>query len=309
MAESKWVRGLGPATGLTEAARQVLRARLQVVGECLPRAAREAHLDPEHVHQLRVATRRADAALRIFRPCFPRGAYRSTRSRLRRLRRAAGAARDWDVFLIALRERLKSARPEQVPGLDFLIGHALARREAAQADLESAVAAQPESFEEFIGAVLDEVRPAEPGTPSTLGELARSVLTTRLERLEQAAGGNLKDYAQLHEVRIAGKRLRYAMEVLGDCFGPAFKDRLYPMVEEVQEVLGRANDSHVAACRLEALRAQLAAWPQTWGRVKAGVEALLRFHQRRLPQERRRFLEWWQRWRQAGADEVVAGSR
>ena len=65
----------------------------------------------------------------------------------------------------------------------------------------------------------------------------------------------------------------------------------------------------VAACRLDALRAQLAAWPQTWGRVKAGVEALLRFHQRRLPQERRRFLEWWQRWRQAGADEVVAGTR
>src|SRR5262249_5138075 len=112
-----------------------------------------------------------------------------------------------------------------------------------------------------------------------------------------------------HEVRIAGKRLRYAMEVLGDCFGPAFKEKLYPMVEEVQEVLGRANDSHVAAGRLEALRAQLAAWPQTWGRVKTGVEALLRFHQRRLPQERRRFLEWWQRWREAGADEVVAGSQ
>ena len=39
-----------------------------------------------------------------------------------------------------------------------------------------------------------------------------------------------------------------------------------------------------------------------------GLEALLRFHQRRLPQERRRFAEWWQQWQQAGVDASLRGA-
>jgi hypothetical protein len=42
-------------------------------------------------------------------------------------------------------------------------------------------------------------------------------------------------------------------------------------------------------------------WPAEWKRVQTGVESLLRFHQRRLPQERRRFLQWWEEWSQKGA--------
>ena len=46
--------------------------------------------------------------------------------------------------------------------------------------------------------------------------------------------------------RIGAARLRYAMEVFADCFPPPFREVLYPMVEEMQEILGRANDSQVA---------------------------------------------------------------
>jgi hypothetical protein len=97
------------------------------------------------------------------------------------------------------------------------------------------------------------------------------------------------------------------MEVFADCFTAVFRERLYPMIEEMQEVLGRANDSHVAGQRLAGLRDRLrAAWPEEWGRLKAGIEGLLRYHQRRLPQERRRFLKWWETWRAAGGQEVLA---
>src|SRR5207253_2514575 len=101
----------------------------------------------------------------------------------------------------------------------------------------------------------------------------------------------------LHQVRIAGKRLRYAMEVFADCFPPAFRQTIYPAVEEMQEILGTANDSHVAGQRLGELRDRLrAVWPAEWPRWKPGVNALRRFHQRRLPQQRRLFLEWWEGW-------------
>src|SRR5262249_28799246 len=151
---------------------------------------------------------------------------------------------------------------------------------------------QKGSFTEFMEETLEAIRPPHEDQ-GRLGVLAREVLSRLLEKLATAASGDLKDYGHLHQVRIAGKRLRYAMEVLGGCFPVAMHDVLYPKVEEVQEILGRANDSHVAGLRLVQLREEMKPWPQTWERVQTGVEALLRYHQRRLPQERRRFLKWW----------------
>src|SRR5207244_2148550 len=74
-------------------------------------------------------------------------------------------------------------------------------------------------------------------------------LHARLIDWDHAASGDLKDYAHLHQVRIQGKRLRYAMEVFADCFAADFKEELYPQIEEMQEILGSANDSHVGAQR------------------------------------------------------------
>src|SRR5205085_11051528 len=104
MAEGKWIDGLTADTPLAEAAEHVLSVRLRAVGEALPKASQEADKDPEYVHQLRVATRRADAALNIFEACLPKKVQKAARKRLKRMRQAAGAARDWDVFLIALTE-------------------------------------------------------------------------------------------------------------------------------------------------------------------------------------------------------------
>src|SRR5215831_1054554 len=109
MVQGKWISDLKPDTPVEAAARHVLFVRLQVVKDFLPRAALEADEDIEHVHQLRVGTRRADAALRIFAECLPKKMYRKARRRLRTIRRAAGAARDWDVFLTELLEREQRA--------------------------------------------------------------------------------------------------------------------------------------------------------------------------------------------------------
>ena len=76
---------------------------------------------------------------------------------------------------------------------------------------------------------------------------------------------------------------------------------MYPAVEEMQDILGLANDSHVAIGRLTALRDRLREQqPSRWKRLRPGIESLLRSHQRRLPQERRRFLKWWRHWQESG---------
>ena len=104
-------------------------------------------------------------------------------------------------------------------------------------------------------------------------------------------------------MRIAGKRLRYAMEVFADCFTPAFREQLYPAVEQMQEILGIANDSYVACARLKAIATRLQALvPLEWKRFRPGLDALLDYHRKRLPEERQHFQDWWARWCQSGGE-------
>jgi len=111
------------------------------------------------------------------------------------------------------------------------------------------------------------------------------------------------DYEHLHRVRIFGKRLRYAMEVFSCCFPKEFRDKIYPTVEKMQEILGQANDSHVAVQHLSSLRDHMfKTRPGDWRRWKPGVERSLNFHQRRLVQQRRQFLAWWARWHGSRAE-------
>ena len=57
----KWIDGIRPDGSVGEAARVSLATRLAAVAYWLPLAAEYADQDVEHVHRLRVSTRRAIA--------------------------------------------------------------------------------------------------------------------------------------------------------------------------------------------------------------------------------------------------------
>jgi CHAD domain-containing protein len=299
MADGKWITDLTSTTPVADAARRALAMRLESVREGMGRVLRAPARDPEPIHQLRVSTRRAGAAVSLFRICLPEKQFRLARKQLRQVRQAAGAARDWDVLLHALAQ--SDHQPErQRPAWDLLIGYAVAQREGAQAHLEAFRPLYPFAFDRLLAETVAGVRKPHPDTRAiTLVDLAGPTLTAQVHRLHDLAAGDLHDYDHLHQVRIAGKRLRYAMEVFAHCFEPEFRDKLYTQVEEMQEILGQANDSHVACGRLIALRTWLrAVRPQEWRRYRPGIEALLRTHRERLPQARQWFMDWWNRWQQ-----------
>jgi CHAD domain-containing protein len=295
MADGKWIVGLQPEMAADEAGRLTLTARLAVVREYLPRAI--AHpKDPENVHQLRVGTRRADAALRLFECCLPETVFATGRKRLRKLRRAAGEARDWDVFALSLPNRRRHCKTPQRPGLDHLLGYALDERAAAQRRLDRIGRKEMQRIDALVSDTLAALNHTQP--IPTLLELARLTLQAERDELHRAAACKLNDYSRLHQVRIAGKRLRYAMEVFADCFAPPFRDRLYPRVEEMQEQLGDINDSHVALGRLSQIRQEIRLlWPAEWERLGPGIDGLLRFHERRQVHGRNRFIRWLETWR------------
>src|SRR5207253_11329729 len=83
-------------------------------------------------------------------------------------------------------------------------------------------------------------------------------------------------------------------------FATEFREALYPRVEEMQDILGLANDSHVAVDRLESLKERLRPmWGEDWKPLEPALTSLLRFHRRRLPKQRALFVQWWQQWHNA----------
>ena len=306
MADEKWIAGLRGNMPAAEAAKRVLALRLGVVRDRLPNAVFHAEDDIEHVHQLRVGTRRAAAALRIFADCLPAKLADKTRKALRAIRRGAGEARDWDVFLEMLQSRLTRSPAKQKRGLDFLLGFAHGQRVLAQDHLHRAHDSKAETFALRIEQVNQALNASAVGG-KTLRDLAGPILTQLLKELVTAARGDLQHYEALHQVRILGKQLRYAMEIFESCFVPEFRQRYYPAVVEMQEILGLANDSHVACVRLNGLRMRLIhTQPKQWPHYQDGLETLLRFHERRLPEQRRKFEKWWAEWLQSGAETAFA---
>ena len=65
--------------------------------------------DIEHIHRMRVASRRLRAALPLFKSCFPKKKFRMWMQELQKITRALGDARDTDVQ-IAFLERLKKEK-------------------------------------------------------------------------------------------------------------------------------------------------------------------------------------------------------
>jgi CHAD domain-containing protein len=94
--------------------------------------------EPEHVHDMRVATRRLRAALEVFDECFPRKRHRKTLKQVKALADALGERRDADVE-IDLLEGLAGEDREAIAGL---IEGIRERQRQANDDLAHFVAAR-----------------------------------------------------------------------------------------------------------------------------------------------------------------------
>lgn len=312
MAEGKWVEGLTATTPVADAARAVLTARLAVVREFLPLAAEKPFENIEYVHQLRVGTRRAAAALRVFADALPPKPLKAVKRNLRTIRRAAGDARDYDVFLASLPGAKPLGTAAGRPALDFLMGYAVGERTAAQARLVAAVAEVGPQFLEQCDDLPTRTRAPEDGAATNFGSLAAIQLGTLFREFTADVDANPTAPEALHALRIAAKRLRYAIEIFAGGFPPALKDEVYPAVEEVQELLGGVQDAVVGVERLTNIRATVqAVLPKHAAAVGKGITALSADLRKRVPTGKKAFAAWRKRWLAARYESVVGetGSR
>lgn len=245
--------GLRPDDAMAEAGRKVLHYHFERM--LLNEPGVRLGADIEHVHDMRVATRRMRSAFRLFAPFFSEKTVRPLVRGLRRTAQALGAVRDLDVF----REKAQRFLDEH-PGLSldplFTTWQADydVARQALLAELDSKRFARfVERMHAFVSTTGEGTLPiSSDGVQAyQVRHVAPRLLYEHYERVrayETALDG--APLTTLHALRIDFKRLRYAVEFFAEVLGPE-ASLVIKEIKIMQDHLGDLNDTQVAIQVLE----------------------------------------------------------
>ncbi len=205
------------------------------------------------VHQARVASRRLREAVPVLTSGVKRAKAKKALRKIRRLTKALGTVRELDVTLHVLDDL---ARRDTLPrlALEEVRAHVVTERDERRAAMlermEQVKLPKLDRRLTAVGAALAESNSEE----------WRDALGARLLRRAKALASAMDEagriYApeHLHRVRIAAKKLRYAMELASDA-GVKAAAAPVRIVKRVQDTLGTLHDlqillTHVAAVQV-----------------------------------------------------------
>jgi CHAD domain-containing protein len=193
--------------------------------------------DPEGVHQLRVAVRRLRAVLKSW------SVGGELRAELRWFFGELGPVRDLDVLLDRFRADTAGFSADELAAVERLLTGLVAERERARRRAAKALRSKRHAR------LLTALGAATPGPRTTtvdpVAEIAKP--HRRLRAAVKAMGPDPADQ-ELHDLRILGKKLRYAAELAGKAAKPLVK-----ATKELQDLLGEHQDSCIAETRLRGL--------------------------------------------------------
>lgn len=293
----KWISGATPDMPMGEVAQRALDVRLRNVIHYLPLAAHLADENVEYIHAARVATRRAVAALDMFRVFVSGPRRKRMKKTLKLIRSSMGEARDLDVYF------------ERFAKCDDAAAELLAsrlERQRREAQLHVVECATPLlAGQKLRNEAAKLVKQTSKHAPKKLrrrrfGRWAEQRLKQAWREFANALPSNQPQANDLHKFRIATKRFRYALELLNNGLPTAVRKQLYPQTKQLQAQLGEIQDHAVAADKL------------THWQAEAGTPAeqalLERYAQDELEQYHGKsdaFLGWWRRDRIEQMREVV----
>ncbi|GAA4841387.1 CHAD domain-containing protein [Saccharopolyspora rosea] len=255
--------------------------------------------DPEELHQMRVSVRRIRAMLRSARPFLDRSRSEPLRAELGWLGRALGPVRDLDVLLERLRQESadfpddeRAAAARLIAGLEV---------EHGEARFELLAALDSDRYLRLLTALAEAVNTpigSEVDGSGALRGLVRKQFRKLRKAVQQLPEAPVD--AQLHALRISGKRLRYTAELAQPAFGAPMRD-VIKAAKRFQDVLGEHQDACVTAHRVRGLLRDLdddadaavafvagrlvereatrraerrAQWPEAWQALAAAAESL-----------------------------------
>jgi len=210
-----------------------------------------AGADPEYLHQMRVALRRLRSALSVFAPVLPPHAAAPIAAELKWLGSALGPARDWDVFLTETLPPVRAEFGEHPALAAFDHQCASLRRQAARRARRTVASPRYQRLvltlagrltAQAWSAALDEAGRARLAAPVV--EFAGAVLEPRYARVRKRARklASLSP-AELHRLRIAIKKFRYATDFFAGLYEGRRARETLKRLARLQDILGAINDA------------------------------------------------------------------
>ncbi len=199
---------------------------------------------PEFIHQARVSIRRLRSAIRLWRPLLPEEYVSNFDPRWRTLANELGDTRNWDVFITEILPPILKAFPDHpdVQNLASQAGsHLAACRKVAKAAMTAATYSQ--LLLEFTAATVALPESKKP----PIAAFAPRSLNKRAKRVAALAAETRDSHPEArHALRVALKRLRYAIEFFAPLFPARRLQRYHQSASGLLDLLGRMNDATVA---------------------------------------------------------------
>lgn len=281
----KWLKFAAADTPADEVARGALTERLLAVSFFLKKSVGSAD-ETEAIHQLRVWTRRAATALDLFAAGLPQRRCERMQKTLHKLRHVAGEVRDCDVQ----RERLENAK-QDVPGsalrsLQKDRRHAGKRLKKLRRRLRRKDRLKLQ-IEELLEKVAWPKRHSKRLTPP-FGALCNRYLAVLADAFFTRSKVSLRNFDNLHQLRIAGKQLRYALELATPIVPARALRKLYDALDEAQDRIGVVCDEKAL---IDSARKWLA--EATKAKQRQRLEKLLKAQERQYDLAHQKLLRWW----------------
>ena len=238
---------------LRNARDRLLHRRLRAFARALPDACGG---DVNAVHKARVASRRLREALPVVLADLPPKKVKRLARGFRRITRALGPVREVDVTIGVLATTAEQF-PDAAGSLRTVAGHLHAERDR----LRDEMLGRLENVDaDRLVAKVDAFSSTATQPAAVAHSVSRAVLAVRMVRrargLHQAvaAAGALYAPEPLHAVRIAAKKLRYAMELAHELRLLSSR-RPVRQLERMQDTLGHLHDLQILGERLAAAQA------------------------------------------------------
>jgi len=208
-----------------------------------------ADLDSEFLHDLRVAIRRTRSGLSLIKNVLPDEVTEQYKADFAYLGKITGPTRDMDVYLL-YEEAYKDRLPESLQaGLHtFFENLATARRMTQQALVKELKGTRVKEILSSWGNYLND--PGEPAAKCAelpVIDIARKIIFKRYKRVlnDGLAITRKTPDAEIHRLRIQGKKLRYAIEFFSSLFPKQEIESAIKQLKQLQNYLGDFNDLSV----------------------------------------------------------------
>lgn len=244
MAKAKQVSGIDCQAPALDGIRLVLQQRFDEM--CQLRGSALKWKDSEGVHSMRVASRRLRSAANDFLPFMNKRAFNSTLKQIKGIADGLGEVRDLDVAIMALEKLTSDASSSYSPTLNNLIDARKNKRKEARKELNETLGkSRLEELEAEFATTLSlaTTNVSHAGVEQSYINVARTVIRERLKELEKLSSSLYRpaQVEPLHEMRIAAKGLRYAIELFSDCWDASLQN-FAKETAHLQTALGKLHD-------------------------------------------------------------------